>query len=60
MPNAKIAEIRINLPGNQIFAEGHAETFKSAVILAAKRVKKQLIKRHAIAGEKRVNLEDVS
>lgn len=59
MPNAKIAEIRVNLPGNQVFAEGHAETFESAVILAAKRVKKQLIKRHEIAVEKRVDLEDI-
>lgn len=60
MPNAKIAEIRVNLPGNQVFAEGHAETFESAVILAAKRVKKQLIKRHAITGEKRVDLEGIN
>lgn len=59
MPNAKIAEIRVNLPGNQIFAEGHAGTFESAVILAANRVKKQLIKRHTIATENRIDLRDV-
>ena len=59
MRDAKISEIRISLPGNQVFADAHAKTFESAVILAAKRVKKQLVKRHELAVEKHVDLEEI-
>lgn len=41
----KIAEIRINIPGNDLFAKKQAKTFEEAVDSAVDALKKQ-IKRH--------------
>lgn len=41
----KIAEIRINIPGNDLFAKKQAKTFEEAVDNAVDALKKQ-IKRH--------------
>ena len=41
----KIAEIRINIPGNDLFAKKQAKSFEEAIDSAADALKKQ-IKRH--------------
>jgi putative sigma-54 modulation protein len=40
----KIIEIKLNIPGNQLFAKEKAKTFEAAADLALEAIKKQIIK----------------
>jgi putative sigma-54 modulation protein len=40
----KIVEIKLNIPGNQLFAKEKAKTFEAAVDLSLEALKKQIIK----------------
>ena len=50
-PNDKLVEIRVRVPGPEIFAESHADTYEKAMANAAEKIRKQLVKRK----EKRQN-----
>ncbi|MFT6815202.1 MAG: putative sigma-54 modulation protein [Sphingobacteriales bacterium] len=41
----KIAELIINVPGNQIFSKHQCKTFEEAITLSVDSVKKQVVKR---------------
>ena len=40
----KIVEIKLNIPGNQLFAKEKAKTFEAASDLSLEALKKQIIK----------------
>lgn len=43
--NNKIAELKIEVPGNDLFAEKHADSFEAAVDEAVEAIRKQIIKK---------------
>ncbi|MEM8908648.1 MAG: HPF/RaiA family ribosome-associated protein [Bacteroidota bacterium] len=46
-PEDKVIQVRLRLPGKELFAEAHADLFEKAISHATDKIKTQLLKRKA-------------
>jgi len=52
-PEDKLIEIRLRMPGPEMFARANSDTFEKAVALVSEKLRKQLIKKKELLKSKR-------